>query len=141
MLEVKRLSPNAILPTRATPFSAGHDLYSAEYVVVPKRGRALVKTDLSIAIPYGTYARVASRSGLSVKNGIETGAGVVDFDYRGNVGVVLHNLTDVDFVVEPGFRIAQLILEKIDMSEVVECTDELPSTDRGANGFGSSGIC
>ena len=70
---------------------------SAEDTVIPARGKGIVKTDLSIATPPGTYARVAPRSGLAVKNFIDTGAGVVDEDYRGNVGVVLFNHSDVDF--------------------------------------------
>ena len=72
-------------------------LYSAYDVVIPARGKGIAKTDLAIAIPSGTYARVAPRSGLAVKNFIDVGAGVVDEDYRGNVGVVLFNHSDVDF--------------------------------------------
>lgn len=70
---------------------------SAENTVIPSRGKGIVKTDLSIAIPHGTYARVAPRSGLAVKNFIDTGAGVIDEDYRGNVGVVLFNHSEHDF--------------------------------------------
>lgn len=70
---------------------------SAEDTVVPARGKAVVKTDIAIRVPKGTYGRVAPRSGLAVKNFIDTGAGVVDEDYRGNVGVVLFNHSDVDF--------------------------------------------
>jgi deoxycytidine triphosphate deaminase len=73
------------------------NLYSAYDVVIPARGKGIAKTDLAIAIPSGTYARVAPRSGLAVKNFIDVGAGVVDEDYRGNVGVVLFNHSDVDF--------------------------------------------
>ena len=75
----------------ASSFYVGFDLSSAYDVVVPKRGKAIVKTDLAVAIPPETYARIAPRSGLAVKNFIDTGAGVVDYDYRGNVGVVLFN--------------------------------------------------
>ena len=99
----------------------------------------MVKTDLSIACPPGTYARIAPRSGLAVKKGIDCGAGVVDADYRGNVGVVLFNFGTEDFVVEVGDRIAQLILEKINMAPVVE-VEELTETERGAGGFGSTGV-
>ena len=73
---------------------------SAEDVVIPARGRGIAKTDLAIAIPPGTYARVAPRSGLAVKHFIDTGAGVIDEDYRGNVGVVLFNHSDQDFQSE-----------------------------------------
>jgi deoxyuridine 5'-triphosphate nucleotidohydrolase len=79
------------------------------------------------------------RSGLALKNFIDTGAGVVDFDYRGNVGVVLFNHGEDDFSVSRGDRIAQLILERISMAQIEE-TEELPSTERGAGGFGSTGV-
>ncbi len=94
---------------------------------------------MAIAIPPLTYARIAPRSGLAVKNFIDTGAGVVDYDYRGNVGVVLFNHAEEDFQVKRGDRIAQLILERISMADAVE-VDELPDTERGAGGFGSTGV-
>eukprot|EP01039_Chlorochromonas_danica_P005271 gene5271-5806_t len=139
LLQVKRLSEFAILPSRGSIYAAGYDLSSAYDTVVPKRGKAIVKTDLAVAIPWGTYARIAPRSGLAVKNFIDVGAGVVDYDYRGNVGVVLFNHSDDDFQIKRGDRIAQLILERISMAEVEEA-EELPSTERGAGGFGSTGV-
>eukprot|EP01031_Cornospumella_fuschlensis_P033825 gene33826-40926_t len=138
-MQVKKLTDLAILPTRGSAFAAGFDLSSAYDVVVPRRGKAICKTDLAIAIPPNTYARIAPRSGLAVKNFIDVGAGVVDYDYRGNVGVVLFNHAEEDFVVKRGDRIAQLILERICMAEVEE-VEELASTDRGAGGFGSTGV-
>mmetsp|Transcript_9120 Transcript_9120/g.16128 ORF Transcript_9120/g.16128 Transcript_9120/m.16128 type:complete len:140 (-) Transcript_9120:23-442(-) len=104
-LQVKFLSEHAKMPTRGSPQSAGFDLSSAEKTVVPAGGRAVVKTDLSIACPEGTYARIAPRSGLAVKKMIDCGAGVVDADYRGNVGVVLFNFGPSDFEVNLGDRI------------------------------------
>lgn len=97
-----------------------------------------MKTDLSIAIPKDTYARIAPRSGLAWKHFIYTGAGVVDYDYRGNVGVILFNHSDKDFEVKKGDRVAQMILERIVTPGVVEVED-LDATDRGAGGFGSTG--
>eukprot|EP00958_Prasinococcus_capsulatus_P023990 scaffold3691_cov394-Prasinococcus_capsulatus_cf.AAC.10 len=113
-------------------------LNSVQDTVVPSGGRALVKTGLSIAIPQGTYARIAPRSGLAYKSGIDVGAGVVDYDYRGEVGVILFNFGNEDFQVRKGDRIAQLILEKIATPEVVEVSD-LDDTVRGEGGFGSTG--
>lgn len=110
VLKVKKLSEHAIIPTRGSEFAAGFDLSSAADTVVPARGKAIVKTDLAIAIPEFTYARIAPRSGLAWKNFIDTGAGVVDYDYRGNVGVILFNHGETDFVVNRGDRVAQLIL-------------------------------
>jgi dUTP pyrophosphatase len=101
-----------------------------------------LKTDLAIAIPENTYARVAPRSGLTVKHSLDVGAGVIDYDYRGNVGVVLFNHSNKDFEVKRGDRIAQLIIECISMVQAVQCSasEELPETVRGSDGFGSTGI-
>ena len=112
-LQVQLLSDQARAPTKGSAFAAGHDLYSARHVVIPARGRARVDTDISIAVPAGTYGRVAPRSGLAAKHGIDTMAGVIDADYRGQVGVILANLSETDFEVNVGDRIAQLIVEKV----------------------------
>ncbi|KAL1336381.1 hypothetical protein HN51_030750 [Arachis hypogaea] len=139
LLRVKKLSNNAVLPSRASPLSAGYDLSSAVETKILARGKALVATDLSISIPEGTYARIAPRSGLALKHSIDVGAGVIDADYRGPVGVILFNHSDVDFEVKVGDRVAQLILEKIVTPDVVEVED-LDSTVRGEGGFGSTGV-
>ena len=112
-LFVKRLCNNAALPRRGTDGSAGYDLSAAQDCVIPAKGKGIVKTGLAISFPPGLYARIAPRSGLVVKKFIDVGAGVVDQDYRGEVGVVLFNHSDVDFKVKQGDKIAQLILEKI----------------------------
>ncbi|KAL9246995.1 hypothetical protein vseg_020470 [Gypsophila vaccaria] len=138
-LKVKKLSDKAVVPSRGSHLAAGYDLSSAVETKVPARGKALVATDLSIAVPEGTYARVAPRSGLTWKHSIDVGAGVIDADYRGPVGVILFNHSDVDFEVKVGDRIAQLIIEKIMTPEVFEVED-LDSTVRGAGGFGSTGV-
>ncbi|KAF8138677.1 dUTPase-like protein [Boletus edulis] len=137
-LLVKRLSEKAKLPTRGSPLAAGYDLCSAEKKMIPARGKALIDTQLSIAVPIGTYGRVAPRSGLASKFMIDTGAGVVDADYRGTVFVLLFNLSDQDFEVQEGDRIAQLVLEKICNPDVLE-VENLDQTIRGVNGFGSTG--
>lgn len=111
---------------------------SAYDYTVPAHGREVVKTDLQVEIPDGCYGRVAPRSGLAVKNFIDVGAGVIDQDYRGNVGVVLFNHSENSFEVKKGDRIAQLICEQITYPELVE-VDSLTETARGAGGFGSTG--
>jgi len=98
----------------------------------------LVATDIKISVPDGTYGRVAPRSGLAYKHGIDTLAGVIDADYRGPVGVILANLSENDFPVKIGDRIAQLIVERVVMPSVV-VVDQLEDTVRGAGGFGSTG--
>ncbi len=123
VLKVKRLSDKATKPTRGSAGAAGYDLHSAEVSVIPARGKQLIKTDLSVAVPVGCYGRVAPRSGLTHKNSLDVGAGVIDADYRGNLGVILFNHSDKDFHVEVGDRIAQLILEKIEMAAIEEVDD------------------
>ncbi|KAI3659793.1 hypothetical protein MP638_002750 [Amoeboaphelidium occidentale] len=137
-LKVKRLSEDAQLPKRGSSKAAGYDLFSAKEMIIPAQGKAIVPTDISIAVPEGTYGRVAPRSGLAVKHFLDVGAGVIDEDYRGPVGVVLFNFSQTDYKVQKGDRIAQLVLEKIMTPEVQEVED-LDATDRGAGGFGSTG--
>lgn len=138
MLGIKLFSENAQVPRRQTDGAVGYDLHSAEDTIVPARGVAVVGTGVGVRLPEGTYGRVAPRSGLSVK-GIAVGAGVVDRDWTGPVGVVLYNLTDAPFEVRIGHRIAQLILERAETPDVVVLQD-LEDTERGAKGFGSTGV-
>ena len=138
-LFVKRLLPEAILPRRAHEDDAGYDLFAAEGAIILPWKRVPVNTGISISIPNGTYARIAPRSGLAVKHNIDIGAGVVDRSYRGPLLVVLINNGTQDFTVNPGDRIAQLILEKISNPSVEE-VEALNDTSRGTSGFGSTGI-
>lgn len=138
-LQVLRVHENAKLPTRGSPLSAGYDLSACEATIIPSGGRGIVKTGLKIKVPSGCYGRVAPRSGLAVKKGIDVGAGVIDADYRGEVGVVLFNFGDAALEVGVGDRVAQLILEKICFGNVVE-VQGLDETERGAGGFGSTGV-
>ncbi|XP_063931539.1 uncharacterized protein LOC135143578 isoform X2 [Zophobas morio] len=112
-LKVQRLSAQATLPVRATEFSAGYDLFSSSDIVVPAKGKELIKTDIAIAIPPNCYGRIAPRSGLAWKLSVDVGGGVVDADYRGPLGVILFNHGEKDFSIKRGDRVAQLILEKI----------------------------
>ena len=140
MLRIQKIHPDAIIPKRATHHSAGYDVYSIEELVIPPGGQAIIPTGLSIAVPEGTYGRIAPRSGLAVKHAIGVGAGVIDRDYRGEVKVVLFNHHPSKyFLVHTGDRIAQLILECIHCPDVVEC-DALDATERGEGGFGSTGM-
>ena len=141
-LNVIKLTPTAILPSRSTAGAAGYDLFSIDsYVVLPGR-RVVVSTGISIQLPAGTYGRIAPRSGLAVKHGLDTLAGVVDQDYTGEVKIVLQNLDATQpFVIRPGYRVAQLILENYTVAEVVEIPGECTAlTERGAAGFGSTGV-
>ena len=139
ILKVQKLTNNAALPKRSTAGAAGYDLCASQDCTILAGGKGLVPTGLSISLPAGLYARIAPRSGLALKKFIDVGAGVVDADYRGEVGVVLFNHGDHDFEVKMGDRIAQLILEKISTPEVDEVSG-LESTVRGSGGFGSTGM-
>ena len=140
-LPIKRLRPDAVVPGRAYAGDAGLDLTACERVELAPGERALVGTGLAVAIPEGHAGFVQPRSGLAVKHGITivNTPGLIDAGYRGELKVALLN-TDARsaFVVEPGMRIAQLVVLALPPIAPVE-VDELPASDRGAGGFGSSG--
>ncbi|ODV77609.1 deoxyuridine 5'-triphosphate nucleotidohydrolase [Suhomyces tanzawaensis NRRL Y-17324] len=139
-LQVFLRSDRATLPTKGSAMAAGYDIYSAEAAVIPGHGQGAVATDISVIVPYGTYGRVAPRSGLAMKHGISTGAGVVDADYRGEIKVILFNHSDKDFKIEKGDRIAQMVLEKIINADIRQISkEELVETARGEGAFGSTG--
>ena len=138
-LRVKLLSPQARLPQKGSALSAGYDLHSSENTIVPAKGKALIKIGLSFAIPASCYGRIAPRSGLACKKFIDVGAGVIDADYRGEVRVLLFNFGAEDFEIKQGDRIAQMIIERIAETELVQVED-LDQTVRGQGGFGSTGF-
>ena len=135
---IKKLKESATIPTRATDTDAGYDLYSTSDGTIPAGGRKVVGTGVAIAIPPPYYGRVAPRSGLAVKKGIDVLAGVIDAGYRGEVGVVLQNLSSEDYLFKKGDRVAQLILEQSNSIAWVEL-DELEDSTRSDGGFGSTG--
>lgn len=137
-LQFVKLSSRAVSPRRYSEGAAGLDLSSAQECIVPAGGNCLCDTDLQIALPPGCYGRIAPRSGLASKYGIDVGAGVIDRDYRGHIKVLLFNFGKQDYRVNIGDRIAQLICEKIVTPPVRE-VPLLNSTIRGDRGFGSSG--
>jgi len=137
-LLVQKLAPTATIPTRGSAFAAGYDIYASAPITIKAKNKALVSTSLAIAVPPGTYGRVAPRSGLASKHFLDTGAGVIDADYRGEVKVLMFNFSDVDYEVKQAERVAQLVLERILTPEVVE-VETLDMSVRGAGGFGSTG--
>ena len=137
-LRVKRLHDTAILPRRASGGAVGYDLYCHEDVRILPGSRALVETGIAVVVPVGTYGRVAPRSGLAVKHGIQVGAGVIDPDYTGEVKVLLFNHGDGVFEAKRGDRVAQLVLERCETPPVKEI-GVIEDTERGSGGFGSTG--
>lgn len=128
-------------PTRGSMGAAGYDLYAVEDVQLEKGEYAMIDTGIVFEVPPGYYGRVAPRSGLAAKHGIDVLAGVVDSDYRASVRVILVNHGATSFCVQKGDRIAQIIFEKIGVPSGLERVshEELTSTERGAGGFGSTG--
>ena len=134
----KRLHPEAKLPARGSARAAGLDLCAVERLTLGPGARAAVRTGLVVAIPEGFYGRVAPRSGLAVRHGLDVLSGVIDSDYRGEILCLLVNLGTEPFEIEPGARIAQLIIESIATPEPV-WSEDLSETERGQDGFGSTG--
>ena len=123
-LNVYKLVPTAIIPVHSSEGSSGYDLFSVDsYIVLPGQ-RVVVSTGVSVELPPGTYGRIESRVGLAVKHGVTVGAGLVDPDYKDELKVVLFNHdTRNPFVIRPGYRIAQLILQPYTIASVVEHDD------------------
>lgn len=141
-IEFKKLRSDAVLPQYQTENSAGMDVAACidAPVTIEPHGRAIIPTGFAIALPPGYEAQIRARSGIAVKFGVmpANAVGTIDSDYRGEVGVILLNTSNEDFVVEPGMRIAQMLItkyEKITWNEV----DELDETARGTGGYGSTG--
>ena len=134
---------NHRLPEYSTPMSAGMDLKAniSEPITLGPLQRILIPTDLYMAIPEGYELQIRSRSGLALKSGIFclNSPGTIDADYRGNVGVILANFSDTPFIINPGDRVAQAVLNKFEKIEWKEVTT-LDETERGTGGFGHSGI-
>jgi len=137
-IQIKCLSDIAKLPTRATDGSVGYDLYSARDVTIPPQTRTCIPLDITIVPPAGTYGQIFSRSGLAAKHSVDVCAGTIDPDYTGNVQVVLENNGITDCAIRSGDRIAQIVFLQAQTPDVINVTD-VGATNRGAQGFGSTG--
>jgi len=140
-LRFKRIHPDAVLPAYAHPSDAGMDVRSVADLVIPAGGRALVPTGLVAIIPPMYEIQVRPRSGLALKHGVTVlnTPGTIDSGYRGEIGVILANFGDREFSVSKGDKVAQLVFAPVAQPEIEE-TDTIDDTDRGAGGFGSTGI-
>ena len=126
------------IPSYSHPEDAGADLKASECSVVPARGKALISTGLCLELPGGHVGLIWPRSGLAVKHSIDCGAGVIDSTYRGEIKVLLFNHSDENFTIEPGNRIAQLLVQKVEHINFIS-VDSLEKTQRNEAGFGSTG--
>ena len=131
------LDKGAKMPTRAYPTDAGLDIYARESRIVPAHGSVKFDTGVHIELPKGTAGFLKSKSGLNVKYGL-TSEGVIDVGYTGSIVVKLYNHSDMDYIVEKGDKISQLVIMPI-LTPELELVESLEETDRGSNGFGSSG--
>lgn len=141
LLQVKLMSDTAILPTRGSAGASCFDLHSDSETVIEPGKTALIKTGISVSVPYGFEVQIRSRSGLALKKSIMclNSPGTVDSDYRGEVGVILHNHGDEPFEVKRGDRIAQMGVYPVTMTDF-DVVSELDATARGNGGFGSTGV-
>ena len=140
---IQRLRPSAKLPSSGSPQAAGYDLYACleeESLTIPPHGTCKVPTGIALAIPEGYFGAVFARSGLAVKHGVTLSncVGVIDSDYRGEIKVGLVNQGTQDYTIQPGERIAQLVVMPVCTFPVEEC-ESLDETGRGEGGFGSTG--
>lgn len=139
MLRIKKLHSEAILPTYSRDGDAGLDLHAIETIVIPPQERRLIATGIAMAIPEGYAGLIWDRSGMAAKHGLKSLGGVIDSNYRGELKVVLHNLSAKPFTVEKGMHIAQLLIQPVQKKEIVEVEELDENTERGMEGFGSSG--
>ena len=135
---VKRLHPDAKLPSYAHPGDAGMDLFAVERTVVKAGERTAVKTGVSMEIPDGYVGLIWDKSGVAVKGGMKALGGVIDSGYRGEILVGIGNIGSTDYVFEAGHKVAQMLIQKIERPEI-ELADSLSDTSRGHGAFGSTG--
>lgn len=138
-MKATRVDSNAVIPARGSSGAAGFDLYATHDIVLEPGCRAVVKTGIILQISHGWYGRIAPRSGMAVNHGIDVLAGVIDSDFRGEVGVVLYNTSDRRYPIAAGYKIAQIIFERCWDGEIEEA-GSIDDTDRGVRGFGSTGL-
>jgi dUTP pyrophosphatase len=137
-IKVKKLNPEAKLPQYAHPGDAGMDLFSLEEVII-KPGEIIgIKTGIAVEIPHGFVGLFWDKSGLSIKHGLKVMGGVIDASYRGELIVGMKNLGEKEYVFEKGHKVAQMLIQQVDMVDIVEA-QELTDTSRGEGGFGSTG--
>lgn len=141
ILKFKKENDQAILPNYAHPEDAGMDIFSVEEKLIKAKSWELVKTGISMELPKGYEAQIRSKSGLSLKSGliVLNSPGTIDENYRGELGVILMNVSDNDYKVEKHQKIAQMVINKVEHFKVVEVT-EISTSNRGAGGFGSTGL-
>jgi dUTP pyrophosphatase len=136
---IKKIYLEAKLPSYAHPGDAGMDLFSAEDIAIDSGERIVCKTGVAVQMPQGYVGLIWDKSGIAAKSGIKTMGGVIDSGYRGEIGVVMHNLSKDVYNIKKGDKIAQMLIQKVEQPEIIE-VEELNNTSRGEGGFGSTGV-
>lgn len=141
VIKFKKVNEDALIPNYAHIEDAGMDIYSNEEKVIPARSWDLVKTGFSMELPSGYEAQVRSKSGLSLKSGliVLNSPGTIDENYRGEVGIILMNVSNTDYKVEKHQKVAQMVINKVEHFKI-EIVDEISSSSRGDGAFGSTGL-
>ena len=139
MIQIKKLNSTAVLPSYAHVHDAGMDLYASESMLIKAGDRVLVPTGIAMAIPAGYVGLIWDKSGMAAKFGLKTMAGVIDAGYRGEVKIVIHNLSSADYTIEKGMKVAQMLIQPVVQMPLTE-VDTLDDTSRGVGGFGSTGL-
>src|SRR3989338_8823021 len=137
-LFIKKISATAIIPQYAHPHDAGMDLYASETIIIAPQERQLIPTGLALAIPSGYVGLIWDKSGIAANHGLKTMAGVIDSGYRGEIKILIHNLSSRPYTVQSGTKIAQMLIQPVVQNEIIE-VKELDDTSRGVGGFGSTG--
>lgn len=137
-VKIKKINNGAKMPSYAHEGDAGMDIYSAENIIVKTGERAKVPTGIAMEIPVGFVGLVWDKSGISMNHGLKTLGGVIDEGYRGEVVIGVVNLSGEDYVIEKGHKVAQILIQKVELSEIKEVA-ELSDSVRGEKAFGSTG--
>ena len=138
-IHIKKLHPDAILPTYAHPHDAGMDFFASETITIQPHERTLIPTGIALAIPAGYVGLIWDKSGIASKYGIKTMAGVIDASYRGEVKILVHNLSQTAYTFEKSTKVAQMLIQRVEQKKLIE-VEELDDTSRGEGGFGSTGM-
>ena len=138
-VRIQKVVPDVKTPSYANPGDAGFDLYAAEETIISPGQRMLVRSGIKMAVPEGYVGLIWDKSGRAAKDGLKTMAGVLDSGYRGEILIVMHNLSDKEVKIEKNHKVAQMLIQPIHKAEFEE-VESLDDTQRGEGGFGSSGL-
>ncbi|MDP3989708.1 MAG: dUTP diphosphatase [archaeon] len=139
-IKIKKLCENAIIPKYANLGDAGMDFYANETTTIMPQERKLIPTGIAMAIPLGYVGLIWDKSGIATNQGLKTMAGVIDSGYRGEIKILIHNLSNETHTIELGKKFAQMLIQPVEQKEVIEVTELDDNTERGEGGFGSTGL-